>query len=88
MYSFWVYDITNKKLAQKQLFESEKMASLGSLVAGVAHEINTPIGIGVTATSHLIEEVDACGSDLAKGKLSKQKLEKLFDVSMIASTLF
>ncbi|MCX7745732.1 MAG: sensor histidine kinase [Clostridia bacterium] len=41
------------KKAQHELVQSEKMASLGILVAGVAHEINTPVGVGVTAASYL-----------------------------------
>ncbi|HEY9081092.1 PAS domain S-box protein [Magnetovibrio sp.] len=56
---------------QNELVQAEKMASLGGLVAGVAHEINTPIGVGVTAVSHLKESADRIAQLYASGGLRK-----------------
>jgi signal transduction histidine kinase len=49
--------LTQLKQTQRELIQSEKLASLGQLVAGVAHEINTPLGVALTTTSVLREEV-------------------------------
>lgn len=82
MLVFAVRDITDRKHAeqmisdaQEQLLVAEKLASLGGLVAGVAHEINTPIGIGVTAASHLREQTEQVGEAMAGGQLKRSMLE-------------
>jgi signal transduction histidine kinase len=66
--------------AQSELVRQEKLASLGQMVAGVAHEINTPLGICVTATSHLVQELKLTREELAAGTMTEDSLDAFFDV--------
>ncbi|MBP6702754.1 MAG: GAF domain-containing sensor histidine kinase [Vicinamibacteria bacterium] len=59
---------------QGELVRQERLASLGALVAGVSHEINTPLGVCVTATSHLEEELKPVLAERARGALSEATL--------------
>ena len=68
------------KDAQSELVRQEKLASLGQMVAGVAHEINTPLGICVTATSHLVQELKLTREELAAGEMTEDSLGAFFDV--------
>ena len=65
----------NLKDTQDELVQTEKMAALGRLVAGIAHEINTPIGIGVTAGSYLKQETQSFKKEYKNDKLTKQSFE-------------
>lgn len=62
--------------SQNKLHQSEKMAALGRLVAGLAHEINTPVGVAMTASSHINEQNKQLKHDIDAGVLTKSKLQK------------
>ncbi|SDN74525.1 Signal transduction histidine kinase [Paenibacillus sp. yr247] len=68
------------QVTQDQLVQSEKMGALGNLVAGVSHEINTPIGIGVTAITYLDQKTKQFQSLYETGKMKKSDLEQFLSV--------
>jgi len=65
---------------QQQLIESEKMASLGGLVAGIAHEVNTPVGICLTASSFLKERYDTLNKSYKNDKMTQEDFEDFLNI--------
>lgn len=72
--------------AKDQLVQSEKLAALGALVAGVAHELNTPIGNGLTVASSLESKVQDFEQLLAKG-LKRSELQSFLDDTRLAADI-
>ncbi|MGM0609366.1 MAG: HAMP domain-containing sensor histidine kinase [Candidatus Muiribacteriota bacterium] len=87
---------TNKKLkkslfqlekAKDRLVHSEKMASLGGLVAGVSHEINTPVGNSVTAASFLQNKLDDISKKFRLGKMNDNDIRNFLSAAAEASDI-
>lgn len=69
--------LADLKTVQKKLVEQEKHASLGRLVAGIAHEINTPVGVSITASSYIEGELCSLEQKLNACKLTKDELQRM-----------
>ena len=75
------------RAAQDQLIRSEKLAALGRLVAGVAHEINSPVGTSMTVVSALERKRAAFAADVVRGELKRSSLTEFLKVVEDASSL-
>lgn len=83
----WYFDITQQKEAERELVQSEKLASLGGLVAGIAHEVNTPLGVSVTAATYLEEKVGELTGLFAAGTLRRTNLESFLETARQSSSI-
>ncbi len=73
------------RVTQGELVRQEKLASLGGLVAGIAHEINTPLGICVTATSHVQGELRRWHEWSASGTFDADRIREMLDELDVAT---
>jgi len=74
--------IDTLKKAQDQLVYSEKMSALGGLVAGVSHEINTPIGLGLTGITHFLDMTKEISNNYKNENLSQDEFENYINDSL------
>lgn len=75
------------KMTQSRLIQSERMAALGEVTASLAHEINTPLGLGVSGASHLTDELNKFKKLYKAKEIPKSEFEDFLNVGIDISEL-